>query len=165
MPGRNIISSPLLARLQIFGLTQVVVAGSVLTYVATSGLSHPGATSLPLWTWLVLAGLSVGLGALGAIGFTSDLAREIRPCESGVEVVLGSVGPLTWAAKRVSYDWDELSPDAPVWPGQIRFKARPFRPIFLTVQATKELLSHPDAPSWELPPKVRRALGLPPLVS
>jgi hypothetical protein len=127
----------------------VPMGAAVLSVWVSSTTSHP--VSIPPWAWLLYFVLSVGFGALAAIGFTYDIAYEVEIQDEGMLA--------HFASRELFYAWRDISPTAVVFPDKIRFRNLSGRPFFLRSQMVRDLLADPDVPGWDLPPKVRKRVG------
>jgi hypothetical protein len=125
-------------QLAIGGLSAGIPFGVAVAYAAAFG----ELASLPLWYWPLAALVCVGFGALGGVGFTYDIVREVLANESGVV--------LCTSNRRLQYAWEDIEPRARVFLSQVRFKAHDGTVFFLTRSTVRQVRALPFGPNWNV---------------
>ena len=143
-------SHPLRPRFFFFAVVFSIPVALSITYVGVSNLG-PNPAHIATWFWGVVIAISTGFGILAAIGFSSDIAREIDANERGVRVC--------FEANERFYEWSDIRPAGLVFPGSVRFSfSGGFRPFFASLEMTRELVAFRFAPNWSLPEEVSRKM-------
>ena len=143
-------SHPWRPRVFFFAFIFCIQVDVSIAYAGVSSLG-PNHVYTATWLWGVILAISAGFGILAAIGFSSDIAREIYADERGVRVCFG--------AKERFYEWSDIRPVQLVLPENVRFSySGGFRPFFASLEMTRELVAFEFAPNWSLPEEVSRKI-------